>query len=387
MDRTLQISLAKRLLAHAEAGTTEMAPAQMRIPVTEYLERSRWEGEIETLHKRLPIVACLSSELPEPGSFLAFSLMRVPLLLTRDDRGRVNAYLNVCRHRGARVVQDGAGKAKRFACSYHGWTYNNGGQLLGVSYSDAFGEVDCQANGLTRLQADERAGMVFVVLTPGVNVDIDEFLAGVDGVIADHAENFCFVGSREVQGSNWKLVMEGHLESYHFASLHRTSIASSMLTNCATVDRFGSHLLITFCSKNILSLRDIPEADWEPLRDDLINPQFILLPSTTVTLSDGGFLAQIIRPGDTPAVSTNRLAFAEERSANGGQEKLDFVSALVREEDYKASQEIFDGMKSGAQTHVVFGQNEPGPIWFHEALRAQMAKAISSHVAQGRNIG
>lgn len=377
MNRNLQISLAKRLLAHAEASTTEMAPAQMHVPVSEYLDARRWQQEIDQLHKRLPVMACLSSELPEAGSFLAFTMIGVPILLTRDDNGTVQAFLNVCRHRGAAVapVTEHGGTAKRFSCPYHGWTYDNQGRLLGVANAETFGSIDRQTSGLTPLQADERAGLVFVVLTPGLRVDIDDYLAGAGELIGDHAAGFKLGSSRQAIGSNWKLMAEGHLESYHFSSLHRNSIGPSMVNNCATVDRFGPHVLITFCGKNILSLRNIPEEQWEPLRDELINPQFFLFPSTTVTLFDGVVLAQIIRPGDSPGRSTSRLVYAQAEGVNTGEAMLGTVTAVVQDEDYKVAQGIFAGMSSGAQSALVFGRNEPGPIAFHEALRTQMAKA------------
>jgi len=377
MHRDLQIHLAQRLLAHVEAGTTDLATSQMQVPVTEYLDVPLWHEEVEQLYKRLPIVACLSSELPRAGSFLAHSLLGVPILLTRDDTGTVNAFLNVCRHRGGRVAPPTAcgGTAKRFSCSYHGWTYDNRGRLLGVACAEHFGELDRTAAGLTRLQADERAGLVFVILTPHTHIDIDEYLAGVDRQISDHAAGLTFTGSRQVDAANWKLVLEGHLESYHFATLHAKTIAPFMVNNCATVDRFGPHLLITFCNKNILSLRDRPQSQWEPLRDELINPQYLLFPGTTLTLFEGGVLSQSITPGIETGRSQSRLAYACRADVAAANERLDFVTSLVESEDYRASLDIFAGLRSGAQSHVTFGRNEPGPIFFHEALRAQRARA------------
>jgi len=377
MHRDLQINLARRLLAHAEAGTTDLAPAQMQVPTAEYLDPTLWQEEVRQLYMRLPMVACLSIELPEPGSFLAYSMMGKPVLLTRDDAGTVHAFLNVCRHRGGRVapVTECASSARRFACSYHGWTYDNRGRLVGVACAKDFGALDRDSFGLTRLQADERGGLVFVVLTPGLRVDIDEYLAGVDRQIDGHATGLKFVRSRQVQAANWKLVVEGHLESYHFATLHQKTIGPFMVNNCATVDRFGPHLLITFCNKEILSLRQTPQSQWEPLRNDLINPQYVLFPSTTVTLFEGALLTQSIMPAATPGHSTSRLAYAQHGSEPGGEERLEFIAALVENEDYKASLEIFAGLQSGAQSHITFGRNEPGPIYFHEALRAQLVKA------------
>src|SRR5687768_11095093 len=106
LDMPRQLSLAKRLLEYAQEGSTALAPAVLEVPVERYLDPQLWNREVETLFKRLPIVAGLSCELPKPGAYIAQTIVGAPLLLTRDDQGRVNAFLNVCTHRGAKVVAE-----------------------------------------------------------------------------------------------------------------------------------------------------------------------------------------------------------------------------------------------------------------------------------------
>jgi len=322
-------------------------------------------------------VVCLSKELPEPGSYLAQTIVGVPIVVTRDAEGRVHAFLNVCTHRGAKVAPqtECAGKAGRFVCPYHAWTFDNQGNLLAIQDAGLFGDVDRAGHGLTRLQVDERLGMVFAILTPGLAIDIDDYLSDVANNFGEPSDAFNLVGTRTVKGGHWKLVVEGHLESYHFSTLHRNSIASFMMNNCSASDQFGAHHSITFCAKSLVSLTDQPEEQWHPIDDDHIQPQFHFFPGTLVTLFRDAMLVQMVRPGVTPDVSTNRIVIAAGPGSHIDAVKLDQTAALVETEDYSVSHDILQGMASGARKAVVFGRNEQSAHHFHESLERFMAEA------------
>lgn len=381
MHRDEQVRIAKRLLAHIRNGTAESVADQHRLPVSDYIDPALWVREVDLLFKKRPIVAGMSCELPGPGSYKALELIGKPVLLTRDGQGRLGAFLNVCRHRGSQVVAEGCGEARRFSCPYHGWTYDAAGRLLGVSEEATFGAVDRDSHGLTALPAAERAGIIFIGLTPEMEFDIDGWLAGVDRHLAEaEPEPSRLAGTRTVGAPNWKIVMEGHLESYHFAALHRDSIADFAVTNCATIDRFGPHILITFANRAILKLLELPESEWHPIRDQMITPQYVLFPGATLTLTGKGILAQIIHPGAEVGQSSNRLvvgyhASADDRETAAEQTAfLDSVTALVDREDYAGGFGVQRGMHSGAQAEVIFGRNEPGPIYLHEELRSALGR-------------
>jgi len=384
MDKAVQNALAKRLVAHVDAGTTDSSDHEMHMPISEYLDPSIWKAEIELLYKRKPLAVGLSCELPEVGSFLSLTVIDTPILVTRTNEG-LKAFLNVCRHRGAMVAPENcSGRQTRFACPYHGWTYDNKGALLGVANSATFGCVDLSTHGLTEIAVAERSGLLFVVLTPGISFDAEDWMAGADKHMGldNRLDDYELVGSRTVKAANWKLVIEGHLESYHFAQLHRESVGRFMVSNCTSLDRFGPHILITFCRKTIEQLKDKPTEQWEPLKDDMIDPQYLMFPGTMVTIWDSAIIAQVIQPGIEPGSSTSRLVYGikkvlsdnpEQRSKSA--EMLDMVANLVQDEDYFASFQIQRGMKTQAQKEILFGRNEVGLMMFHESLRSQLATA------------
>jgi nitrite reductase/ring-hydroxylating ferredoxin subunit len=375
VERSEQLRIARNLLAHIREGSAESASSQYKVDVERYTDPDLWADEVETFYRRLPIVGGMSCELPDPGSYKAQDLVGIPVLFVRDGEGRLNAFLNVCRHRGAPVAT-GCGQATRFSCPYHAWTYDQSGQLVGITSEETFGPVDRSSHALTRLPCAERAGLIFVGLTAGMPFDIDSYLAGIDRHIAASGPGtLSYGGERLIEAPNWKIVMEGHLESYHFASLHRNSIGPATFNNCGVIDRFGPHTLITVAHKHIVELLDQPESEWHPLRDGMITAQYVLFPGTSVTLFASGMMTQMVRPAGDIGHSTNTMVMGfskpAEDAATAAEQSvfLDRICSVLSDEDYAMGFEIQKGLKSGAQTEVTLGLNEPGVIYFHEAMR------------------
>lgn len=120
---TEEQKIIEQVLDHSAAGTTHMMPDVMLNPVTNYTDPEQLDQEINTLFRNFPIMIDHSSEMAEPGDFITHDGTGVPILVTRGKMGEVKAFLNVCRHRGARLKNESCGKAATLACPYHSWTY------------------------------------------------------------------------------------------------------------------------------------------------------------------------------------------------------------------------------------------------------------------------
>ena len=131
MDRACEIDLLKTLLHYLDTKTTCMADAPWRNEVTAFTCPERNKREQDILIRKRPLVMGLSCDWPKPGAYRAEDFAGVPILIARGSDGRLRAFLNVCRHRGAKVAQ-GCGSAGAFTCPYHGWTYGNDGALRGL---------------------------------------------------------------------------------------------------------------------------------------------------------------------------------------------------------------------------------------------------------------
>ena len=139
----------------------------MRIPVSEYTDPQRLQLEIDTLFRQFPVIIGHRSELAEPGQFVTHDIAGVPLLITRGRDREVRAFINVCRHRGARLESEPCGKASTFSCPYHGWTYGLDGALRGLRHASGFGEINKQEFNLVEVPAFERFGLIWVRPSPG----------------------------------------------------------------------------------------------------------------------------------------------------------------------------------------------------------------------------
>src|SRR6188508_2627493 len=136
------LELAQRLLANVDADTSDLAAAPMKVPASAYRDPARWQLEMEHVFRRSPLVVALSCDITNPGDYSATEIAGRPIVVMRGDDGVARTFLNICRHRGAAVFDDGCGHGRRFACPYHAWTYDPNGRLVGVPGRETFGDLD-----------------------------------------------------------------------------------------------------------------------------------------------------------------------------------------------------------------------------------------------------
>lgn len=97
--------------------------------------------EMERIFDRSWVFLAHETEIPQPGDFVVRALGSAPAVVIRDEDGSVKAFLNSCRHRGARVCRGDAGNLQHFVCPYHGWAYKRSGELI-TTTNDQFQPKD-----------------------------------------------------------------------------------------------------------------------------------------------------------------------------------------------------------------------------------------------------
>jgi nitrite reductase/ring-hydroxylating ferredoxin subunit len=370
-NRRQLVEMALDNIEHVVAGNTPgQADGVVRIPVSAYLDPQQWEREV-AMFRRIPLMLALGGELRGPHAYKAMTVMDVPVLITRDASGEARAFVNQCSHRGAVVVDDGIGTARRHACPYHNWTYDSEGALVGVTDREFFGDIDVACMGLTPLPVAERAGMIFVILTPGAAMDIDAHLCGYDQVLDFFGfGDWHLISSRAVDGPNWKVAYDGYLDFYHLPFLHRKTFGTE-ISNKPIYYSWGPHQRMTSPDPALLRSRDLAPEEWN--MDHICGGVWTIFPHISFAGGVGGGLISQLFPGRTPGSSVTIQNYfvagepSEEVRANA-EKKADFLEMVVREEDYFTGLRLQTALATGAKSHVVFGRNEAGGQRFHETV-------------------
>src|SRR5215510_2733290 len=199
-----------------------------------YYDPAIFEEELEKIWYREWIFIGHDSEVPDPGDYVVRRIARQPIVITRGDDGQVRVLLNRCPHRGNAVCQTERGNTRVFRCAYHGWTFDNAGDLLGVSFRSGYDEsFRKEEMGMTRVpRLGSYRGLLFASLSAD-GISLDEHL-GQGRKYIDQFVDLSPTGEIEVQAgihkmrvqSNWKMYVENGVDNYHANFVHQSAIAA-----------------------------------------------------------------------------------------------------------------------------------------------------------------
>lgn len=194
------------------------------IPTSAYTSEIMLAAELDRVFRREWICVGRADQLAKPGDYLTYELAGQPVLVLRDHAGRLRAMSNVCLHRMSTLMQD-QGNARTIVCPYHGWTYGLDGSLRGapgMELNQGFQRGDyC----LPQIRAEEWLGWIMLTLNPEAP-PVAERLAGAEAMIADFAMEAYSQTFQETHrwNTNWKVLGENFMESYHLPVCHRPTI-------------------------------------------------------------------------------------------------------------------------------------------------------------------
>ncbi|MDF3290515.1 aromatic ring-hydroxylating oxygenase subunit alpha [Streptomyces silvisoli] len=199
------------------------------LPGEHYTGQEIFAAEQRLIFESMWFCAVRRSDLDGPGAYRTVTVGRESVLLVRGHDDVVRAFLNVCRHRGARLCAEESGEVRRaFRCPYHAWTYGLDGTLLAAPNLTRMPDVDRTTYGLAGVAVREWLGYVWVCLArepPSFEEQvIGEVVArlGDAGAVEPYGVAELAVGRRisyDVR-ANWKLIVENFMECYHCATIH-----------------------------------------------------------------------------------------------------------------------------------------------------------------------
>ena len=268
------------------------------MPKSVYTSPEFAEQEMKHIFARDWLCAGRADALPNPGDYLTMQISGEPIIVLRDREGALRAMSNVCRHRMSTLLE-GRGNVRSIVCPYHAWTYNLDGSLRGapaMARNEGFCREDVK---LPAVRVEDWQGWIMVTLNPE-EPPVAERLAGVDRLVghlpmADYREVF----REEFRwDTNWKVLAENFMESYHLPVCHAGTIGGTVdlmkMTCPEGLPAFNYHY--------ILKNDSLPLALAHPTNTTLTGDErrttwlLAIYPSLMITLTPGYFWYLCLTP-------------------------------------------------------------------------------------------
>ena len=201
-------------------------PALPDLPSARYFDPDFHKLEMEHVFGKTWLYAAHVSELPDKGSYKLFEQMGLSVIVSRGEDGTIRAFRNVCRHRGAALVTEPSGKARRFVCPYHAWGYASDGELKSVPEAHNFACLDKAEKPLLQVRCEEWRGFIFI--------NQDDAAEPLADFLKPYAEQVATFPLEEMSvkrvlatelDCNWKTAYDNFLEIYHVGTVHAATIA------------------------------------------------------------------------------------------------------------------------------------------------------------------
>lgn len=375
MDEAALIALAERMLDLMDRRVTDLAPAVMTEPPSVYSSEERLRREREAIFGRTAMFLGLSADIPAPGSWRAVDIVDSPLLLCRDESGRVRLYLNSCRHRGVKLCEGRGTDRTSFTCPFHAWRYDLSGTLTSVPEPEGFDILDRAGHGLISLPVAEKYGMIFGSPVPGPGIDVDDLLCGLGPELGEWGfGDFALYTEHHLHPfrGNWKFAWDTFCENYHFAFLHSKTLSDYLVSRRQAVDFYGPHARMVSALRSISEMRKQPVSLWDAGRH--LSIQYRLYPSVSFSVYPEKVEVYWILPGRRAdeGYGIHAVYVREEPGTDEERKKLDEAvrfgcEAIIDAEDLWITGQSEPGMRApAAPAHLVFGRNEPVVQHFHQ---------------------
>ena len=353
------------------------------MPTSVYTSEEFVEAELKHVFSKDWYCVGRADALSKTGDYVTAELAGQPIVVLRDADHQLRAMSNVCLHRMSTLLQ-GRGNAKTIVCPYHAWTYNLDGKLRGapaMSQNDAF----CKDHyRLPQVRCEEWLGWVFVCLDPEAEpvsvqlAEVADMIAAYD--MTNYSESFY---EEHVWDTNWKVLAENFMESYHLPVCHAGTIGGlSKLEDMVCPPgrpAFNYHTILKDESLRI--------AMAHPTKNDRLKGEerrttylLALYPSLMITLTPGYFWYISLHPKGPGQVHIRfgggmSNDFAEDTDISENFTQLKTLLDEVNVEDRGCTEKVFNGLCSDAAT--------PGHLSHLERPNYDFAQYLVGKIAAG----
>lgn len=351
------------------------------MPKSVYTSQEFLDLEIEHIFKKDWFCAGRAETLKNKGDYLTFELAGQPIMIIKDGDGEIRAQSNVCLHRMSTLLQ-GSGNTKAIVCPYHAWTYNLDGSMRGapgMGRNEAFCKDKLK---LPQVKCEIWLGWIMVSLNPDAKPVASE-LSQAEAMIEDYdmASYQQTFSETHLWDTNWKVLAENFMESYHLPVCHSGTIGWSVDLNkmdCPdSPPSFNYHTIL----KDPEFKLSIAHPDNTRLKGERRITTYLIsiYPSLMITLTPGYFWYLSLHPKGPNQVQILYGGGMSPDFANDpdGENMLATTKALlddVNMEDKECTEAVYKGICSGLA--------KPGPLSHLERPNFDFAKYIASRVCK-----
>jgi len=377
MRREREIELLERLKGARPDRPWSFAASSMRNPASAYTDPARFERERRLLFRGRPQLVGLTDECREPGDWLCAEIGGVPLAIVRQADGSLRALVNICRHRGASLLEGSGSALRRIVCPYHGWVYDADGRLLNRPAAEGgFDDLAIECD-LHRRAVAEKHGLIFVHPDGAAPFAVDDVLCGAEAELADYglAGYVHFETRARTWRMNWKLVLDTFTEAYHIRWLHKASIAPWFACD-VIFDAYGPNpRAIGLRKEAVEQLEREPRENWRLL--PYATAQYFLPPRALLVHQVDHVELWRLEPIDVSTTRVSTSLYAPEAPKDDKAraywtKNLDVLLGVTEREDFPLMEGVQRNLESGALPEVVYGRIEPALVHLHRGIDAAL---------------
>ena len=368
-------------------SVTKPIDVALGLPNRAYTQAAFLEEEFDNVFSAGWIGIAFESDVAEPGDMFPVEAAGQSLLVVRDYDGRINVFYNVCRHRGAKLLDNACSNKRFIVCPYHAWSYTLAGKLNATpNFSGPRDHAHPTLAEGTQNLVEVRSGLwnhVVMVNLSGEAAPLAQWTARLDArweafdlANAHPGGNMTFEFN-----ANWKLVLENFLESYHLPAVHpKLNSYSPLEDHVLVVDElFMGQLSLNYQPSD--DGNALPRFENLPEERQTSGEYLLLFPTLMVSVTPDHYRVTLVTPVSA-TVTHQRWQFyfvgansQQERFAEARQAILDRV-ALYTHEDIEILERLQAGRYSSGYDG---GRFSP----FHETTTHQFQRLVARSLNEG----
>ncbi len=227
-----------------------------------------FEQEREKVFKKVWLKVGRVEEIPDAGDYKVkrIDVARTSAILIRDKTGKINAFHNICPHRGNKVIPEkgnetfGRARANVLTCRFHGWVFGSDGPVKSIPREETFSSLDKKCFGLRPIHCDIWEGFIFINLDEVPKQSLAEYLGGM----APHFSGYPYGESTRsyrysaVLNCNWKVALYAFIEGYHVSTIHAATFPSLATLQHTNFKLFGPHSTSTLFVPPVDGMKPTP---------------------------------------------------------------------------------------------------------------------------------